>query len=104
MNYQESKKNVAITLFVMEHDAAKELERAGYVKVVKGKKGRKVYFLPTEINLEPLIEIYTDEIMQDLLKNNTNVTVENSIEIVSKYKTVTTFKQDIIELQGRIED
>ena len=104
MNYVMSRVNVDATLAGMAWNAAKELEREGYVKVVKSRKGRKVYFKPTEINIEPLIFMYSDSIMKDLASSNTEVTSQNAKEIVSKYVTVETFKKDIKELQGRIED
>jgi len=104
MNYVMSRVNVDATLAGMAWNAEKELEREGYVKVVTGRKGRKVYFKPTEINLEPLIFSYSDSIMKQLAESNTEVTSQNAKEIVSKYVTVETFKNDIKNLQGRIEE
>lgn len=112
MNYQTLKYNVTVNLSFMAHDAAVELEREGYVKVVTSNKGRKVYFKPTEIDIEPLINIYADDIVKHTAKtfkfdeHNTD-TLKNyreATKIVSQYITVDTFKNDIKELQGRIED
>ena len=105
MNYQESKKNVAITLFVMAYDASKALEREGCVKVVTGRMGDyaclSVYSKKEELDINGIIDRYEDSIMDDLIKNNTNVNIYNSLEIVSKYITVDTFKKEIMKLMGR---
>lgn len=112
MNYQTLKYNVTVNLSFMAHDAAVELEREGYVKVVTSNKGRKVYFKPTEIALNGLIDAYAEDIVKATAKNfkfdehNTD-TLKNyreATKIVSQYITVDTFKNDIKELQGRIED
>lgn len=119
MNYKALMANFIVNLTVMARDAAVELEREGYVKVVTSNKGRKVYFKPTEIHLEPLINAYADAIMKATAKNykfdnnykfdeSNREEVEKNYkeakELVSKYVTVDTFKKDIKELQGRIED